>query len=128
MAISYNWDINAVDIYPTDEEQEQTNVIYNVHWRLNATDTEVDAEGNPYTASVYGTQVLDTSDLSSFTDFDSVTPAEVQGWVEAAMGSAQVETYKDILDANSLKRGSDAYQKLMHYGEIEAATTKLLTN
>jgi hypothetical protein len=44
-----------------------------VHWRLNATDTQVDAEGNPYTASVYGTQVLDTSDLSGFIDFDSVT-------------------------------------------------------
>ena len=128
MAISYNWNINAVDVYPTDEEQEQTNVIYNVHWRLNATDTEVDAEGNPYTASVYGTQVLDTSDLSSFTDFDSVTPAEVQGWVEAAMGSTQVQTYKDILGANSLKRGSDAYQKLMHYGTTAAATTKLLTS
>ena len=121
MAISYNWDVDTVDVYPS-------NVIYNVHWRLNAVDTEVDAEGNPYTASIYGTQVLDTSDLSGFIDFDSVTSAEVQGWVEAAMGSAQVETYKDILDANSLKRGSDAYQKLMHYGEIEAATTKLLTN
>jgi hypothetical protein len=70
-----------------------------VHWRLNATDTQVDAEGNPYTASVYGTQVLDTSDLSGFIDFDSVTSAEVQGWVESAMGEEQVQTYKDSLDA-----------------------------
>ena len=64
MAISYEWDVNTVDVYPTDEGQ--TDVIYNVHWRLNAADTQVDAEGNPYTASVYGTQVLDTSDLSGF--------------------------------------------------------------
>jgi hypothetical protein len=63
------------------------------------TDTQVDAEGNPYTASVYGTQVLDTSDLSGFIDFDSVTSAEVQGWVESAMGEEQVQTYKDSLDA-----------------------------
>jgi hypothetical protein len=70
-----------------------------VHWRLNATDTQVDAEGNPYTASVYGTQVLDTSDLSGFIDFDSVTSAEVQGWVESAMGEEQVQSYKDNLDA-----------------------------
>jgi hypothetical protein len=98
MAISYNWNVNTVDVYPTDEGQ--TDVIYNVHWRLNATDTQVDAEGNPYTASVYGTQVLDTSDLSGFIDFDSVTSAEVQGWVESAMGEEQVQTYKDSLDAN----------------------------
>ena len=97
MAISYNWDVNTVDVYPTDEEQ--TNVIYNVHWRINATDTEVDAEGNPYTASVYGTQALDTSDLSGFIDFDNVTSAEVQGWVESAMGEEEVQSLKDSLDS-----------------------------
>ena len=97
MAISYNWNVSTVDVYPTDEGQ--TNVIYNVHWRLNATDTQVDAEGNPYTASVYGTQVLDTSDLSGFIDFDSVTAAEVQGWVESAMGEEEVQSLKDSLDS-----------------------------
>ena len=97
MAISYNWNVSTVDVYPTDEGQ--TNVIYNVHWRLNAVDTQVDAQGNPYTASVYGTQVLDTSDLSGFIDFDSVTSAEVQGWVEAAMGEEQVQSLKDSLDS-----------------------------
>ena len=98
MAISYEWNVNTVDVYPTDGDY--TDVIYNVHWRLNAVDTQVDAEGNPYTASVYGTQVLDTSDLSDFIDFDSVTSAEVQGWVESAMGEEKVQSYKDSLDAN----------------------------
>jgi hypothetical protein len=98
MAISYNWDVNTVDVYPTEEGQ--TDVIYNVHWKLNAVDTQVDAEGNPYTASVYSTQVLDTSDLSGFIDFDSVTASEVQGWVESAMGADQVQTYKDNLDSD----------------------------
>jgi hypothetical protein len=98
MSISYQWNVNTVDVYPTDEGH--SNVIYNVHWRLNATDTQVDPEGNPYTASVYGTQVLDTSDLSGFIDFDSVTSAEVQGWTESAMGAEQVQSLKDALDAN----------------------------
>jgi hypothetical protein len=98
MAISYEWDVNTVDVYPS--EGDYTDVIYNVHWRLNATDTEVDAEGNPYTASVYGTQSLDTSDLSGFIDFDSVTSAEVQGWVESAMGEEEVQSLKDSLDTN----------------------------
>ena len=98
MSISYEWNVNTVDVYPTDEGH--SDVIYLVHWRLNATDTEVDAEGNPYTASVYGTQVLDTSDLSNFTDFDSVTSSQVQGWVESAMGEEEVQSLKDSLDAN----------------------------
>ena len=98
MSISYEWNVNTVDVYPTDGNY--TDVIYNVHWRLNATDTEVDAEGNPYTASVYGTQSLDTSDLSDFTDFESVTSSQVQGWVESAMGEEEVQSLKDGLDAN----------------------------
>jgi hypothetical protein len=98
MSISYQWNVKTVDVYPTDEVH--SDVIYNVHWRLNATDTQVDPEGNPYTASVYGTQVLDTSDLSGFIDFDSVTSAEVQGWTESAMGAEQVQSLKDALDAN----------------------------
>jgi hypothetical protein len=98
MSISYEWNVNTVDVYPTDEGH--SDVIYNVHWRLNATDTQVDAEGNPYTASVYGTQVLNTSDLSNFTDFDSVTSSQVQGWVESAMGAEEVQSLKDNLDAD----------------------------
>ena len=98
MSISYQWNVNTVDVYPSGGGE--SNVIYNVHWILNATDTEVDAEGNPYVASVYGTQSLDTSDLSNFTDFDSVTSSQVQGWVEAAMGEEDVQSLKDGLDAN----------------------------
>ena len=98
MSISYEWDVSTVDTYPTLDSN--ADVIYNVHWRLNAVDTQVDAQGNPYTASVYGTQGLDTSDLSGFIDFDSVTSAEMQGWTESAMGEEQVQTYKDNLDAN----------------------------
>jgi len=98
MSISYEWNVNTVDVYPS-EESGHNNVIYLVHWRLNATDTEVDAEGNPYVASVYGTQSLDTSDLSNFTNFDNVTSSQVQGWVEAAMGAEAVQNLKDGLDA-----------------------------
>jgi len=98
MAISYEWDVNTVDVYPS--EGDYTDVIYNVHWRLNAIDTQVDTEGSPYTASVYAAQVLNTSDLSDFIDFDSVTAAQVQGWVESAMGEEKVQSYKDSLDAN----------------------------
>jgi hypothetical protein len=63
----------------------------------------------PTQHTVYGTQALDTSDLSGFIDFDSVTSAEVQGWVESAMGAEQVQTYKDNLDAQHCRAIINTY-------------------
>ena len=97
MAITYTWNVSTVDTKTIDSNDD---VIYNVHWRLNAEDdANQDAEGNNLTAGVYGTQSLDTSDLSNFTNFDSVTSSQVQGWVEAAMGEEAVQGLKDGLDA-----------------------------
>jgi hypothetical protein len=98
MAISYEWNVSTVDTYPT--HNSQSDVVYNVHWRLTATDdANNDADGNPQTASVYGSQPLDVSDLSSFTAFADLTASDVQGWVEAAMGEEAVTNYKADLEA-----------------------------
>ena len=48
---------------------------------------------------VYGSQPVDTSDLSSFTAFADLTSSDVQGWVEAAMGADAVTALKAGLDA-----------------------------
>ena len=98
MAISYAWDVSTCDTYPT--KSGKSNVVYNVHWRLKATDdTNNDADGNPQTATVYGSQGLDTSDLSSFTEFADLTASNVQGWVEAALTADTVTEMKTGLDA-----------------------------
>ena len=98
MAISYAWDVSTCDTYPT--KSGKSNVVYNVHWRLTATDdTNNDADGNPQTATVYGSQGLDTSDLSSFTEFADLTASNVQGWVEAALTADTVTEMKTGLDA-----------------------------
>ena len=97
MAITYTWNVSTVDTKTIDSNDD---VIFNVHWRLNAEDdANQDDEGNNLTAGVYGTQSLDTSDLSSFINFDSVDAATVEGWVEAAMGAEAVQALKDGLDA-----------------------------
>ena len=36
MAIGYTWNVSTVDTYPTKDSK--SDVIYNVHWRLTATD------------------------------------------------------------------------------------------
>ena len=105
MAISYTWDVNTVDTYPshTDEQSPsntESDVIYNVHWRLTGEDdANNDADGNPQQGSIYGVVSLDVSDLSSFTAFDSVTSSTVQGWVESALGSDEVTSLKSNIDA-----------------------------
>jgi len=98
MAIGYTWDVSTVDTYPT--KSGKSNVVHNVHWRLKAEDdANQDSNGNNQTATVYGTQALDTSDLSSFTNWSSLSASDVQGWVEAAMGADAVKDLKAGLDA-----------------------------
>ena len=98
MAISYSWNVSTVDTYLT--HNSQSDVIHNVHWRLTAIDdANNDADGNPQSADVYGSQTLDTSDLSSFTPFADLTASDVQGWVETALGADKVTEMKASLDA-----------------------------
>ena len=98
MAIGYTWDVSTVDTYPTKDSK--SDVVYNVHWRLTATDdTNKDSDGNNWTATTYGSQGVDTSDLSSFTAFADLKASDVQGWVEAALGADEVTAMKASLDS-----------------------------
>ena len=97
MAINYTWNVSTVDVKEIDGNAD---TVFNVHWRLTGTDdANNDADGDPQAASVYGTQTLDTSDLSNFTAFADLTASDVQGWVEAAMGEEAVTNLKSGLDA-----------------------------
>tara|TARA_R100001163_G_C4990096_1_gene142988 strand:+ start:403 stop:750 length:348 start_codon:yes stop_codon:yes gene_type:complete len=97
MAISYEWDCKTCDTYPS--KSGKSNVVYNVHWRLMATDdTNKDSRGNNLQAEYFGAQPLDISDLSSFTNWSSLTNSDVQAWVEAALGSDKVTEMKSALD------------------------------
>ena len=98
MAIGYTWDVNTCETYPTKDGK--SDVVYNVHWRLTATDdTNKDSEGNNWTATTYGSQSVDTSDLSSFIEWSSLKASDVQGWVETALTADIVTAMKASLDA-----------------------------
>ena len=98
MAIGYTWNVSTVDTYPTKDSK--SDVIYNVHWKLTATDdTNKDPNDVNISETVYSTQLLDTSDLSNFKAFADVTVSDVQGWVETAIGSDEVTAMKTGLDA-----------------------------
>ena len=103
MAIGYTWDVSTVDTYPTLESN--VDVVYNVHWRLTAEDdANQDADGNNWTATAYGTQSVDTSDLSSFTAFADLSASDVQSWVETALGADAITAMKAGLDAQIVEQ------------------------
>ena len=93
MAITYTWNCTTVDTYPT--KSDQTDVIFNVHWRLNGVDDTEDKN----VGDSYGVVSLDTEDLSTFTAFADITEANVISWVEAALGEEQVASLKTSIDA-----------------------------
>jgi hypothetical protein len=96
MAIGYTWDVSTCDTYPTKDSK--SDVVYNVHWRLTATD-DTNKDGNNWTATRYGSQNVDTSDLSSFIEWSSLKASDVQGWVETALTADTVTAMKTALDA-----------------------------
>ena len=89
MENTYTWDCKSVKAYPLKNELE--NVIFTVHWRLNATDGENHS-------SVYGSIGINTEDLTNFTPYEDLTHADIISWVESAMGEEEVARLKESLD------------------------------
>jgi len=90
MANTYTWVIDALDCAPSAEGQ--TNVVNTIHWRVNGTD-------GTHNATVYGTQGVAYTAGSPSTAFNSLTEAEVIGWLQSAMGAEKVVELEANLDA-----------------------------
>lgn len=95
MANTYSWTINALDTYPSQDSL--TDVVYNIHWGLTATSSETDDDGNAYSATAIGTQTVAAPEADSFTEFDSLTKEDVEGWLEDS--DLDVEALKSGLDS-----------------------------
>ena len=72
MAITYTWEFSQLDCHLSKDAK--TNVVYTVHWRLQG------VEG-AYSEELYGSESIDTSDLSNFIEFDNLTKSDVEGWI-----------------------------------------------
>ena len=94
---TYSWNCKTVDCYPSKDDN--TDVIYNIHWRYNCTSDQVDAEDNPYSVTIIGTQVISTDDITDFIPFADLTNAKVTEWCETTMGEEKVAEMKANLDA-----------------------------
>lgn len=67
------------------------NVVHTVFWTLNGCDDGVSSH-------VYGSVGLPPPD-GNFTPYAELTKAQVEGWVELAIGLPEVEEYKKIIAA-----------------------------
>jgi len=86
--VTYDWNCKTVDAYV--EQNNEADVVYNVHWIVTGTSDVVDATGGFYSSTSIGTQTLDVSEITNFIPFDQVTNAEVVEWTQEAMGAEQV--------------------------------------
>lgn len=91
MSVTNTWVIEQMNCYPTYESQ--TDVVFTVHWRLNATD-------GTYNATAYGTVGVTYEAGTPFTPYAQLTQAEVVGWVQAALGPEQVASLEAGLATN----------------------------
>jgi hypothetical protein len=93
MTVSYLWNCTRVDAYPV--EDENPDVVYNVHWSLlGASNEDLMPSGQPYQASSVGTQMLDTSTITEVITFEDLTNEIVTAWVITAMGTEAVDAIK----------------------------------
>jgi hypothetical protein len=76
-----NWTIAALEAYPRAEQQ--TNVVFAVHWRADLSEGEV-------TASNYGSVGVTYVSGEPFTPFADLTIAQVVGWAKEALGADKV--------------------------------------
>jgi hypothetical protein len=73
-----DWTVSAMDCKVS--EDNLSDVVYCVHWRVSK--TEVDGD-KTYSASVYSTCSLPSPDPESFTPYASLTQEQVLGWIWA---------------------------------------------
>jgi len=91
MSITTTWVIEQMSCYPTSEGQ--TDVVFTVHWRANATD-------GTYNSTVYGTVGVTYEAGAPYTPYANLTQDQVIGWVQAAMGPEQVASTEASLATN----------------------------
>ena len=87
MAVTYLWNINEVNVYPTGSDTQdpvntQTDVIHEIKYSLEGSDIH---NGIEYRDTQTGTLQISTDNLSAFTPFAELSQETVIEWVKAAL-------------------------------------------
>lgn len=87
--MQYSWIISQLECYPLQDGNED--VVFQIHWRRQATD-------GTHFADVYGSQGVTLDPDAPFTPYADLTQADVEGWLEDAMGEDRVAEMDASLD------------------------------
>ena len=92
--MAIKWSISQLD-YEISKDGK-SNVVTSAHWSANDS-KEVTKDGKKviYSGGSYGQSGLDTSDLSSFLEYDKLDEDTVVGWVKAELGDDYVKSVED---------------------------------
>jgi len=85
--MTYDWEFGELDCYKSSEGQ--TDVVFDVAWRLTARDGDSSWSDGGHLEVTY-------TSGDPFIPFESLTKADVQGWCEAGL---DVDAIKTALDA-----------------------------
>jgi len=96
MANLKSWDCKSVVVYV--EESGNSDVVYNVNWRVNCVSDVAKPDGKFYSSSVYGSQFIPAPE-GTFIPFADLTNLIVEGWTKAALGDEAVAELYASLDA-----------------------------
>ena len=89
MANTYTWNFPTLERKAT--EGDLSDVGKTIHYRYPATSDQNNADGNPYSATVYGTVGLGDADSNTFTAFDSITADQAILWTLAGLDKTEAE-------------------------------------
>lgn len=81
--IVYNWIISALDC--KTKEDNLTDVVYNVHYRYEATKKEI-------TVDTYGSVSVDRPSEEDFIPFNELTKEIIVGWLEQILDVAELQS------------------------------------
>lgn len=99
MANTYTWNIWRLDV--AQEEQGQSNVVYQVGWTCEGLSDQKDPTDDLfYTAMQNGFVPVTYVAGEPFTPYDQLTQTQVLGWVTSALGESGVAEVQATIDAN----------------------------
>lgn len=99
--MAFNWVISQLDSIPTLDGMDK--VISVIHWRAQKQHEE------DFTADTYGALSVPAPHEASFTPYDEVTKAMVEGWLEAGLDTEAIEANLDAQIENFLNPPIVAY-------------------
>lgn len=95
MSNTYTFTVEKMDCYPTYDTQ--SNVVFTVYFRMDATD-------GTYYAISNGQASFDYEQGQPFTPFEQLTESQVEGWIDSKVGLAKLkEQLDEIISQKSLE-------------------------